>query len=206
MKEVVAVGYEELLRVIGEEADREARGVRLDAERECARIVAEARAAAEAVRAALLARTADELEARRQATRASEGREREHALLLAQRRELEALREAVLAELASAGDAALDARLLADLLPEAGDGPLTLLVDPGAEEACRAVLERLDPSAASRAEIRAAPRRRGGVELVAGRRVLDATLPSRLERLWPEGEAELAAILFGAGRADDDAG
>jgi V/A-type H+-transporting ATPase subunit E len=35
------------------------------------------------------------------------------------------------------------------------------------------------------------------VEVVAGRRVLDDTLPARLERAWPELEPELAAILLG---------
>jgi V/A-type H+-transporting ATPase subunit E len=193
----LTVGYQELLRVIGEEAAREARDVRAEAERECARIMAECRTAAEAARAALVARTAAEIEARVQAARGAQAQLRERALLVAQRRHLDALREAALAALARAGGPALDARLLAELIPEAGEGPLTIIVDPDAEEACRAALERLAPSVASRTEIRAAPARRGGVELVAGRRVLDDTLEARLERLWPDAEAELATILFG---------
>jgi hypothetical protein len=47
--------------------------------------------------------------------------------------------------------------------------------------------------------VRPAPVRRGGVEVIAGRRVLDDSLPSRLDRAWPELEAELAGIQFGEG-------
>ncbi len=39
------------------------------------------------------------------------------------------------------------------------------------------------------------PERRGGVLVAAGRRILDNTLPARLERAWPDLEAELAALL-----------
>jgi V/A-type H+-transporting ATPase subunit E len=200
------VGYEQLLRVVAEEADREVRTIHAAAERECARILAEARAAAEAARAELLARTAAGIAARREAARAAAAEERERARLVAQRRELDGLREAALSAVARAGGQALDARLLAELLAEAGAGRLTIIVDPGAEEECRAALVRLDPSAASRAEVVAADRRRGGIELVAGRRVLDATLPARLERLWPEAESELAALLFGERGADGSPG
>jgi V/A-type H+-transporting ATPase subunit E len=190
------VGYDELLGVIEEEAAREARTVRAAAERDAVQIVSDARAAAEGARTALLARTAAEAEARLQAARAALAQERERALLIARRRELDALRAAALRELTSAAGPALDERLLAGVLREAGEGPLTIVVDPGAEEACRAAVARLDPATAARADIRAAPARRGGVELVAGRRVLDATLPARLERVWPDAEAELAGILL----------
>jgi V/A-type H+-transporting ATPase subunit E len=193
------VGYPELLRVLEEEAAREASDVRAAAGRERERIVAEARAASRAAREALLARERAEGEARRKAALESLALRRERALLVERRKLLDRLGDVVRARLAASGTAELDARLLAELLPEAGDGPLEILVDPGAEDAARAALEAASPGSAARAVVRAAPARRGGVEVVAGRRVLDDTLPSRLERAWPEIEAELAAILFEEG-------
>lgn len=189
-------GYPELLRVIEAEAEREAREVRDAAERERARILEEARAGAAALGAALLERTRRACADRERLAREALSRARERERLLAMRAELAALRAAAAEALPGAAGPALDARLLAELLPEAGEGPLELEVDPGAEEPCRAALERLDPAAAARTRIRAAPAPRGGLVLATGRRVLDDTLPARLERLWPELEAELAAILF----------
>jgi V/A-type H+-transporting ATPase subunit E len=190
-------GYPELLRVIEAEAEREVREAREAAERERARILDEAREGAAALQAALLTRTRRECDDRERLVREGLSRARERARLLAMRAELDALRAAAAAELTGRAGPALDARLMAELLPEAGDGPLELEVDPGAEAPCRAALERLDPAAAARTRIHAAPARRGGVVLIAGRRILDDTLPARLERLWPELEAELAGILFG---------
>jgi V/A-type H+-transporting ATPase subunit E len=190
------VGYPELLRVLGEEAAREARDVRAAAQREAVAIVEEARRAARAVRDALLGRERAESEARRRAALDALGLERERSLLFERRRLLEELRQEVLRRLPAAGSPALDARLLAEVLPEAGDGPLEVVVDPGAEGEARASLARLAPALLERAVVRAAAAPRGGVELVAGRRVLDDTLPSRLERAWPEIEAELVALLL----------
>ncbi len=189
------MGYPELLRVLGEEAAREAREVRAAAERERERILVHAREESAASHAALLARARADAEAHRRATLESLALERERELLRERRRLLEALREEVVARLATAGSVALDARLLAEVLPEAGEGPLEVVVDPGHEEAARAAIAALSPEAAGRTAVRAAPERRGGVLLVAGRRVLDDTLPSRLERAWPDLESELAAIL-----------
>ncbi|WP_242341368.1 hypothetical protein [Anaeromyxobacter sp. SG66] len=193
------MGYPELLRVLGEEAAREAREVRAAAEREGARIVEEARAAAAAARDSVLARGRVEGAARRRAAHEAVAVERERALLVERRRLLEGLHDEARARLVAEGGAALDAALLAEILPEAGDGPLELVVDPGAEEEARRALAALDAGAAARAVVRAAPEARGGVELVAGRRVLDDTLPSRLERAWPALEAELAELLFAEG-------
>jgi V/A-type H+-transporting ATPase subunit E len=193
------VGYPELLRVLQEEAAREARDVREAAASESARVVATARAEAAAAREALLVRARAEAEARRRVALEALAMQRERALLVERRVQLERLREAVRARLADLGSPELDARLLAEVLREAGEGPLEVIVDPGREEAARAALGALSPTASARATVRAAAARRGGVELVAGRRVLDDTLPSRLERAWPELEKELAGILFGEG-------
>ncbi|HVI97164.1 MAG TPA: hypothetical protein VM753_24315, partial [Anaeromyxobacter sp.] len=103
------------------------------------------------------------------------------------------------ARLPAPGGAALDARLLAELLPELGEGPVDVVVDPGAEPAARAALELLAPEVAARARVCAAQAARGGVEVVIGRRVLDDTLPSRLARAWDALEPELAARLFEEG-------
>jgi V/A-type H+-transporting ATPase subunit E len=186
------VGYPELLRVLEDEAAREAREVRAAGAREAVRIVEEARGAASAAREALLARERAEGEARRRAALESLALDRERALLLERRRLLDELREEVLRRLPAAGSAELDARLLAEVLPEAGAGPLEVIVDPGREEAARAALGGR-PGAA----VRAAPAARGGVEVVAGRLVLDDTLPSRLERAWPALESELVELLLG---------
>lgn len=190
-------GYPELLRVIEAEAEREASALRDAAARDRERILDQARAAARPLGAALLDRTRRECAERERLSREALAQARARALLLAHRAELDALREAAARALADAAGPALDARLLEELLPEAGDDPFELEVDPGAEPACRAALERLDPAAAARSRIVAAPAPRGGLRLLAGRRVLDDTLPARLERLWPEVEGELAGILFG---------
>jgi V/A-type H+-transporting ATPase subunit E len=188
------MGYPELLRVLEDEAAREARDVRAAGRRDASAIVQEARRTAGAAREALLARERGELDARRRAALESLGLERDRTLLFERRRQLDALREEILRALPDAASPELDARLLAEVLPEAGAGPIEIVVDPGREEALRAAL-RGSPDAT----VRTAPVARGGVELVAGRRVLDDTLPARLERAWPDLEAELAALLLGEG-------
>jgi V/A-type H+-transporting ATPase subunit E len=191
------VGYPELLRVLGEEAAREARDVGAAAEREEVRILAEAREAARTAYGALLARERGEREARLRTARESLSLERERVLLVERRRQLDGLRAEILRRLPAAGSPELDARFLAEILPEAGEGPIEVVVDPGAEQAARDALARIAPEVSRRATVRASPAARGGVEVVAGPRVLDDTLPARLELAWPDLEAELAAILFG---------
>ena len=193
------MGYPELLRVLADEASHEADGLRAGAERERARILAEARAAAEGACASIAAAVRAEAEARRRAALDALAAERDRALLLERRRLLDAARAAARDRLPAPGGAALDARLLAELLPEIGEGPIDVLVDPEAEPAARAALVLLAPEVAARARVRAAPAARGGVEVVVGRRVLDDTLPSRLARAWDALEPELAARLFEEG-------
>ena len=189
------MGYAELLRVLGEEAAREAREVLAAAERERDRILAAALAESSAARDALLARARAEAEARRKTSVESNALDRDRALLFERRRLLDGVREEALRRLPDHASPALDARLLAEVLPEVGDGPFEVVVDPGAEAAARAALAAAGPGVVARATVRAAPARRGGIEVVAGRRVLDDTLPARLERAWPDTEAELAALL-----------
>ncbi len=193
------MGYPELLRVLGEEAAREARDVRAAAERERDRILAAALAESSAARDALLARARAETDARRKTTLESIALERERSLLFERRRLLEAIREEALRRLVDRGSPALDARFLAEVLPEVGAGPFEVVVDPGADGAMREALAAAGPDVAARATVRAAPERRGGIEIVTGRRVLDDTLPSRLDRAWADAEAELAGILVEGG-------
>jgi vacuolar-type H+-ATPase subunit E/Vma4 len=122
--------------------------------------------------------------------------ERDRALLVEKRALLETLRCEVEAHLPAPAGADVLARLLPEVLAEVGEGPFRLVVDPGEEEACREILARERPGLLARAEIRAAPGPRGGVEAHCGRRVLDDTLRARLERAWPALESDLAAILF----------
>lgn len=189
------MGYPELLRVLGEEAAREGRALQAAAERERDAILARAREESAAARDALVARARAEADERRRTQLEAIALERDRTLLLERRRLLAELREEILRRLAGASSPTVDARLLAELLQEAGDGPLEVIVDPGAEEAMRGALAVAEPSVAARCDVRSAPERRGGIYVVSGRRVLDDTLPSRLERAWPDLEAELSAIL-----------
>jgi V/A-type H+-transporting ATPase subunit E len=189
------VGYPELLRVIEDEADREARELRAAAEREAARVLAEARRAAEADREAVVGRARAEAE---RAVREAEERHalaRDRGLLVERRKLLEGLRSEVATALRAATSPQLDAALLAELLPDVGPGPLEVIVDPGAEDAARRALAALDAGVSARATVRAAPAARGGVTVVSGRLVLDDTFPARLARLWPDLEPELAGVL-----------
>jgi V/A-type H+-transporting ATPase subunit E len=193
------MGYGELIRVLREEAAREAQELRAAAERESARIVDEARAAARAASDALVAREGSEAAARRRASLEALALERDRVILAEQRRILDGIRAEAAGRLpAPVGPEALG-RLLREVLAEAGEGPVVLEVDPGEEEICRVLLARERADLASRAQVRAAATLRGGVALIDGRRILDDTLPARLERAWPALEPELATILFGGG-------
>jgi V/A-type H+-transporting ATPase subunit E len=193
------VGYPELIRVLGEEAAREAREIRRRAAEERDRILAEAHAAATGAREALLARERKESEARRRTALAKVALERERLLLGERRRLIDALRAEARAALPGALDPAALGRLVDEVVAAAPPGPFSLVVDPGEGERVRALLRASHPEALERAELVEAPARRGGVELRAGRLVLDDTLPSRLARAWPRLEPGLARLLFGDG-------
>jgi len=189
-----------LLRILRDEASREARELRESAAREAARIAAEAAVAVEAAARALRERDAAALEARRRAAGEALAAERSRALLEEQRRILDGLRAEVARRLPAPAGAEVVGRLVAELARELSDGPFALVVDPGEGEVARAALERALPGAAARAQIRSAPAARGGVEARQGRCVLDDTLPARLARAWPSLEPELAALLFQGAR------
>jgi vacuolar-type H+-ATPase subunit E/Vma4 len=189
------VGLDDLLRVLRQEAESEARSLREEAAREAERIVADARSAAARLLEVGLARERAAAGERLRAAREEAARERERAVLAESRRQLERLRAEALTRLAEAIDEADVERLVAELVEEAGPVEAVLVVDPGAAPAARRALaglgRRPEPT------IREAEVRRGGVELVTGCLVLDDTVRSRLERAWPRLEPELARLLFG---------
>jgi V/A-type H+-transporting ATPase subunit E len=193
------MAYGELMRVLREEAAREAQELRAAAERESARIVEEARAAARAASDALVARERSEAGARRREAVEALALERDRAMLGEQRRILDDIRAEAGRRLEAPVRPEVLARLLREVLAEAGDGAVVIEVDPGDEEICRGLLAREHSDLASRVQVRAAATRRGGIALVDGRRILDDTLPARLEQAWPALEPELAAMLFGGG-------
>ena len=192
-------GYDDLLRVVEDEAARESERVLEAAHAEAVRIVAEAREVAAIAREGLVRREQAAAEARLRAAREGFSLARDRRILSERRSALDAVLGETLSSLTSAGGPEVDARILAELAPELPEGPFTVEVDPGAEEAARETLSRLAPAAAERARIVTAPARRGGIRVEAGRLELDATLASRLERAWPALEPELASALPAGG-------
>jgi vacuolar-type H+-ATPase subunit E/Vma4 len=188
---------DELLNVLREEAAREARSLREGAVREAERIVVEARAEAARLREAALVREAEARSSRARATRDTSGLERERALLVEGRRQLDLLREDALVQLQKAVSPADVERFVVELLREAGPMRGALVVDPGDGATARRALEAagMEPMP----EIREADAPRGGVELVTGALVLDDTVASRLERAWPRVEPEIARLLLSEG-------
>ncbi|HET6921773.1 MAG TPA: hypothetical protein VFI16_01375 [Anaeromyxobacteraceae bacterium] len=193
------MGYQELLRALEEEVRGEARalGERARAERD--RILEEARRAASAAREEALARLDAEIAAERARAGARAALVVEWTLLAEKRRLLEALRREILARLLARAGPEATARLLAEALADDPSGAVELEVDPGQEEAVRALLARDHPGLATRATVRAAAAARGGVVVRAERVTLDNSLPARLEKAWPDLEGQAAALLCGGG-------
>jgi vacuolar-type H+-ATPase subunit E/Vma4 len=180
------MGYPELSRALREETERQLAELAAETDRAAAALVDGSRRELAAERAAALA--ADDhaaAEARRRAV-ARQALEEERELLGEARRLLGELAAETAARLPSILDAAVAARLAMELLGELeGDG-WELHVDAAHVEAVRRVAAM---------PVVAAPL--GGVAAVRGRRTLDNTLRSRLERAWPAAEPELARRLFG---------
>lgn len=188
------MGLDELLRVLGEETSNEERTLHAAAAREATRIVNEARSAAARARDAAVARETEASAARVRAVRDAAGLERERALLIEARHQLELLRAEALTRLPGEVTGEDVGRFVAELVAEAGPVAAYLVVDPGCAQAARSALAPLGDRPVP--EVREAPAPRGGVELVTGTLVLDDTAPSRLERAWPHVEPEIARILL----------
>jgi vacuolar-type H+-ATPase subunit E/Vma4 len=195
------VAYQELLRALEEEVRDEARQLAERARAERDRILEGARQAAATAREQALGRIDAELGAERARAGARAALELERSLLVEKRRLLDSLRREILARLPARAGPATTARLLAEALGDDPGGPIEVEVDPGEVEAVRALLARHHPAAAARATVRAAGGASGGVVVRAERATFDNSLPSRLEKAWPDLEGEAAALLFGGGDA-----
>lgn len=193
------MGYQELLRALEDEVGRRIRELDEEAERESRRILEETRRQLAAERQAALAREGRRLDEEASRAVGEAGREQERALLVEKRRLLAELRREAEARLFALGDAALLARLVDELVPDLGEGPLEFRVPAGQEEALRRDLGQRHPELLRRATITGSPGIGGGVEVSSGRQLLDSTLPSRLEKAWPLLEGGVAARLFGEG-------
>lgn len=191
------MGYRELLSALEEEVSRQIQERLAEAARERDRILDEARAELLATRAAALAEERRRL-AEAAARAESEARlEQERALLAQMRRQLEELRRAAEARLSSLDDAELLARLVEEVVPELGEGPLTFRVELGHERDLERHLDEEHPELRSRSRIEAARGLGGGVEVELGaKQRLDNTLRSRLENAWRRLEPEIALRLL----------
>ncbi len=197
------MGYRELLEALEAEVGRRIRELDEEAGRESRRLLEETRPQLAAERAAALAREGRRLdeEASRAVGRARV--EEERTLLAEQWRLMAELRREAEARLSALSDAALLTRLVDELAPELGEGPLEFRVEEGQEEHLESHLARRHPELLRRATIAGSPDVHGGVQVsLGGRQRLDNTLPSRLEKAWPLLEGEVAARLFGEGEGD----
>jgi vacuolar-type H+-ATPase subunit E/Vma4 len=190
------VSWRDLLRALDGEAAREVEGLRASAAEAAERILGDARRDAEAERQTALAGARAEAESRRRRALAEAQRERARAVLVEQRAILDEVRAEALERLRRE-----DGRALAEIVDaaaaEVGDAASTWVVDAASLSAVRERLERDHAGVLARAELRAAPEPRGGIEVAVGRRVLDATAAARLDRSWPDAEVEISRLLFG---------
>jgi V/A-type H+-transporting ATPase subunit E len=191
------MGYRELLQALEEEVGRKIQEGRAAAAREESLVL-------ETARAEIRARRVEALETERRrlaeekARRLSSARlEQARALLAQMRRQMSELLGEAEARLAALNDRDLLARLVEELVPELGEGPVVLRVRPGYERQLESHLQRHHTDLLARATIEGSTDVGGGVEASLGERQrLDNTLASRLQSAWRQLEPEIAAILF----------
>jgi vacuolar-type H+-ATPase subunit E/Vma4 len=192
------MGYRELLQALEEEVDRQIRELQGEASRQREELL-------EAARLELAARREQVLSEERRRLKDESARalsrarlEQERTLLGEMRRALAELHREAEAQLTTMNDAELVARLLDEIVPELGDGPVEFRVRDGHEEHLRSHLAQRHPQLLARASISGAPEVGGGlVASLAGKQLLDNTLASRLQNAWLLLEPELATSLFG---------
>jgi vacuolar-type H+-ATPase subunit E/Vma4 len=192
------VGYGELLRALADEARADAEAVRAAAGAERDRLLSAAREAAERTRATGLDGLRAELAAAGARARARAEAEADGAALVEVRRLLDDLREDAARALLGEPRPALTLRLLDGALEDDRGEPLEIRVDPAEVAAVRDHLAARHPGAAARARVVASDEPRGGVEVRLGDAlVVDETLRSRLDRACALLEPELAGALLG---------
>jgi vacuolar-type H+-ATPase subunit E/Vma4 len=150
------MGYRELLQALEEEVGRQIREGRTEAAQEERRIL-------DATRAELQARRQTVLDEERRRLGEASARalsaarlEQDRALVVLMRRQLAELRQAAEAWLAKASDPELLPRLVDELVPELGDGPLVFRVRPGQEKDLAAICIAA-PGLVARSTIEARP-------------------------------------------------
>lgn len=206
------MGYDDLVRALEAEVDREIRATRAAAEAEAHEIVEAARRRLTEERGEALARAERELAERAAGTLARARLEAAQELLREMRRHLDELRAEAARRLPTlSADPAVHERLLAEVIPEliaelesegTDGGPLELRVEAAHLARLRRWLEDRHPELARRVALVAADLGGGVAAALGGRRFLDDTLPGRLERAWTALEPDVARALFG----DADAG
>ena len=193
------MGYSELLKALEDEVVRQIRQIEEETGLACERLATESRQVLTAGRQDALARERQRLdeEARRVVSRAHFDQSR--TLLAEQRRLLTDLRREAEQGLRALDDTSTVTRLVDELMPELGDGPVEFRVSKGREAAFISDLARRHPELARRATVAGVDITAGGVvaALNGGRQLLDNSLQSRLEKAWQQLEGVLAAELFG---------
>jgi vacuolar-type H+-ATPase subunit E/Vma4 len=193
------VGYQELLKALDDEVERQVRQIEVDAEAACQQLQAATRRELEARREAALAEEERRLDEHARQLTGRARFEQARALLVEQRRLLDDIRREAERRLSALNDAGLAARFVDEIAPELGEGAVEFRISPGLEEGFVAALSRLHPMLAQRATVVGEEGLGGGVVAVldGGRHLLDSSLPSRLDKAWQQMEGELSAQLFG---------
>ena len=192
------MGYQELLRALQDEVGRQVRELREEAGEQSRRILAAAERDIVSKRDDVLEAESRRLQEESIRSLSDARLEHERALLQEMRRQMEAVRVEAQARLPAMDGPTLLARLVDEVAPELDDGPVEFRVKEGQEEALRSHLKRRHPGLVPRAAIKGSSDVAGGVRVsLAGRQILDNTLPSRLQNAWQLLEAEIAGILFG---------
>ncbi len=197
------MGYRELLGALQEEVGRQVRELRDGAAEQSRRLLAAAEQAVAAEREAALDAEGRRLQEESSRSLSDARLERERVLLEEMSRAMAGILVEAEARLPARDGPALLARLLDELAPELGEGPVELAVKPGDEDALRRHVERRHPGLTARVTIRGASDVGGGVRAsLGGRQILDNTLPSRLRNAWQRLEPDVARILFGDERGE----
>ena len=191
------MGYRELLQALEEEVGRQIRERQAEASLEERRLLETTRTELAARRDKVLGEERRRLEEQSARALSRARMEQERALLGEMRRQLAELQREAEARLPTVNDASVLTRLVDELVPDLGEGPIEFRVREGYEGHLQDHLRRNHPGLLPRSRITISPDSRGGVEAaLGGRQLLYNTLASRLQNAWQQLEPEIAAMLF----------
>lgn len=195
------MGLPELLEALEREVDRQVREMNERAEAEGRRLLDAVRGEISEAHRAELERARARLDDESARARSRLRIERARKILTMKRELLAMLRLEVEKRAKVLDPRALLPRLVDEIISDAdGGGPIRLRVEAKSAELLRRELEARHRAVADRIEIEAVKGMSPGVELVKDDEVIDNTLPSRLRKLWPSVEGEVATLLFGEDR------